>query len=135
MEYRVDRLYNRRISTCKRQDIDCKFPAGDISKLMMVVMMMMHGKPVSKMGEILFFWKLCMNLTSRERDRTNALRKFRHLSLFSSGTALYQIRACPPFKSICLEFETARSLRITENLADQYPSENEPLGIVLHLHN
>jgi hypothetical protein len=39
---------NRRVSTSKRQDIDCKFPAGDIS-------MMMHGKSVSKRGEILFF--------------------------------------------------------------------------------
>ena len=98
----------RRVSTCKRQDIDCKFPAGDISKKMMMIMMMMHGKSVSKMGEILFFWKVCMNLTSRERNRTNALRKFRNLSLFSSGTALYRIRPCPLFKGICLEFETSR---------------------------
>lgn len=96
---------NRRVSTCKRQDIDCKFPAGDIS---MVIMMMMNGKSVSNIGAILFFWKVCMNLTSRERNRTNALRKFRKLSLFSSGTALYQIRACPLFKGICLEFETSR---------------------------
>jgi len=72
-----------------------------------MMMMIMHGKSVSNIGEILFFWKVCMNLTSRERNRTNALRKFRNLS-FSSGTTLYQIRACPPFKSSCLEFETSR---------------------------
>jgi len=65
---------NRRVSTSKRQDIDGKFPAGDIS-------MMMYGKSVSKIGEILFFWKVCMNLTSREPNGTNALRKFRNLSL------------------------------------------------------
>jgi len=38
--------------------------------------MMMHGKSASKIGEILFFWKVCMNLTSREPNGTNALRKF-----------------------------------------------------------
>jgi len=42
---------NRGVSTCNRQDIDCKFLAGDISEMMM---MMMHGKSVSKIGEIMF---------------------------------------------------------------------------------